>query len=142
MAPLPTPKRFGLPVTPYAHDETGDHWIVVVPNPEFSGKRLGVTFIEGEARTTDILKAREFSDIFDYEVTPFASAPTWHVAPEAPTGARPEWSKENSPKTALETALAEVPQGQFAKVGPEPEPLAVVNQPRRGRPPKAATAAA
>lgn len=142
MAPSPAPKRFGLPVTPYAHDETGDHWIVVVPNPEFSGKRLGVTFIEGEARTTDILRAREFSEVLGYTVTPFAGAPAWTEATEPPTGGRPEWAHENSPKTAIESAEARAPQGQFAKSGPEPEPLSTINKPRRGRPPKAATAAA
>lgn len=131
-----------MPVTPYTHDETGEHWIVVVPNPEFSGKRLGVTFIEGEARTTDILRAREFSEVLGYEVTPYTGAPTWEGSKEPTRGNMPEWKPESSPKTAIETAEAARPQGAFAVPGPEPESLKNINLPRQGRPPKAAEAVA
>lgn len=104
-----------MPLTTYAHDEPGKHWIVVTPEPEFQGSRLGVPFIKGEGRTEYIEKAREFSELYNYEVTPYSGAPAWPepaANPDIQQGVRPEWVIEGSPKTARETPLNR-PEGQL-----------------------------
>ena len=104
-----------MPLRPETHDETGGHWIVMTPNPEWAGKRLGVRFEEGEGRTMDILKAFEFSEIYGYDVIGPTGSERWEatVAMDMSAGERPEWSTESAPKTALEEAIAAKPTGQF-----------------------------
>lgn len=84
-------------LAPEPHDEPGNHWIVITPNAEFLGKRLGVGFVDGEGRTTDPDKAREFDLIYGYEVVPFVDAPTWVGIEES----RPETGKAWTPEPSI-----------------------------------------
>lgn len=103
-----------MPLTEYTHDETGNHWIIETPNPEFTGRRLGVTFVDGEGRTTYIEKAKEFCEVYDYTVVPYTGAPSWDqpVSYDEETGERPAWEEESNPKVTLEAPL-ERPEGQL-----------------------------
>jgi len=57
-----------MPIAPYLHQEGPEWFIVKTQNDAFSGKRLGVTFVEGEGWTDDRLKACEFAESFNYTV--------------------------------------------------------------------------
>lgn len=88
---------------------------MLTPNPEFSGKRLGVTFVDGEARTQYLEKAKEFSEVFGYEVVPFTGAPTWEEIPDpmVSAGEHAPWAEEESHrKLPAETPLNR-PEGQL-----------------------------
>ena len=104
-----------MPLASYSHDEPGEQWIVRTPDPEFSGKRLFVTFIDGEARTQYMDKAREFSEIYNYEVIPYTGAPTWDVVPEVSEtpGARAEWQEESSSLRMVKEKPLGRPEGQM-----------------------------
>ena len=61
------------------HNE-GKHYIVQVPNSEFSGKRLNMVFVEGTGRTADVEKAKFFDDYYGYDVIAYQGAPRWGSA--------------------------------------------------------------
>ncbi len=75
-----------MPISKYVHEfKSADGkpvFVVRTPNPEFAGKRLGVTFIDGEAKfaaKTDDL-ARRFDEEFGYEVTLPSGHKRWRLA--------------------------------------------------------------
>lgn len=82
------------------HDE-GDHYIILVPNSEFSGRRLvssgaPVQFINGEGRTALREVAQELEEAFGYDVVlpvgvePWEHASTPDPAKRNPFMAQPE----------------------------------------------------
>ncbi len=89
----------------------------MTPNPEFAGKRLGVTFVDGEARTRDIIRAKEFSEIYGYEVVPFPDAPTWEELDDpmglGPGAVRPEWEDEEASAKRPQEVPLNRPEGQL-----------------------------
>jgi hypothetical protein len=75
-----------MPIAKYTHDlksQTKDPvFIVRTPNRSFSGKRLGVTFVDGEAtftaKTHEI--AKRFDEEFGYEVILPTGYKRWRYA--------------------------------------------------------------
>lgn len=57
-----------MPIAPYRHEEGPEWYIVQTANKAWSGKRLGVAFVEGEGWTDDREKAREFAETYGYTV--------------------------------------------------------------------------
>jgi hypothetical protein len=97
-----------MPLAPYTHDEPGENWIVETPNREFTGKRLGVTFLDGVGYTPDIWTARRLSDEFNYDVIGYTGAERWDEAtPE------PEVKPSRPAAKSMKEALAAMPKGQF-----------------------------
>jgi hypothetical protein len=88
-------------IRPEPHDEPGNHFIILTPNPEFRGKRLGTFFQDGEARVTDVDKAREFDLWYGYEVIVPAGFTDFWVAPKEE---RPVTAKEWGPDPAIAIA--------------------------------------
>lgn len=73
-----------MSISPYTHDE-GSHFIIRAPSLKngvaFNGTRYRVTFQKGEARTDSEEKAREFHELYGYEII----LPTGHRGFPVPT---------------------------------------------------------
>ena len=93
-----------MPIATYKHDEKGDHFIVGTSNREFSGKRLGVTFIEGEGRTRDPYKAMIFDEVYGYEIILPPGHPGWELTPDPASLVvhGREWSREGSTAVVID----------------------------------------
>lgn len=109
-----------MPIAPYRHEEDPSWFIVQTPNREWSGKRCGVTFVEGEGWTDDEAVARELDETYGYTVILGAGAKKWetaappeklvvHKAPYKDQSATPAQraKNRNSKDVARESAEAE-----------------------------------
>lgn len=104
-----------MPLKDYTHDEPREVWFISTKNKEFTGKREGVTFIDGEGETPDIWMARQFDQYYGYDVVGYTGSERWgeQVDAEATTGKTlPEHKNRTAYKTMAD-ALANLPKGQF-----------------------------
>lgn len=93
-----------MPLLERTHDEPGGHYIVQVPNTQYSGKRLGVTFVEGEGRTKSREKAIRFSDVYGYDVMRPTGTEGWEIPhdPHEDVEFGTEWELEGAAPVAIE----------------------------------------
>lgn len=74
----------------------GKHYVIITPNHEFSGKRLGVVFVEGTGRTKYEEKARVFDETFGYDVRLGHGMKPWVNAVVGPAEYLADWKAEPS----------------------------------------------
>jgi hypothetical protein len=104
-----------MPLKEYTHDEPGEMWYVETPNREFSGKREGVTFIDGVGQTADIWTARLFDQYYGYDVIGYTGSERWgeQIEPSAATGKELPEHKNRTAFKSMADAIANLPKGQF-----------------------------
>jgi len=61
-----------LPLATHSNDKAGNRFLIETLNQEFTGKRFGVRFIDGEGETEDINVAIKCSNAGYYVVPPTA----------------------------------------------------------------------
>lgn len=97
-----------MPLKEYTHDEPGENWIVETPNRGFTGRRLGVPFLDGVGYTPDIWTARRLSEEFGYDVIGYTGSERWESANTEESVPQPR----PVAKTMAE-AMRVQPKGQF-----------------------------
>lgn len=98
-----------MPIAKYVHKEKGRDgnpvFIVNTPNPNFTGQRLGVTFVNGEGRTRYIERAKRLSEEFGYNVILPANVEPWEEIGQKRAERFPDYGPEDASTEALETEL-------------------------------------
>lgn len=126
-----------MPILPQTHNE-GDWFIVMAPSLKdgklFNGTRYRVDFNQGEARTDSEDKAREFDELYGYNVQLPTGHPGWDFPPNSDAFKRDHKGKPDKEESVKRVILDRDSQRFGEGIAPE----------RRGpgRPKKAEASAA
>lgn len=106
-----------MPLATHSNDEPGNHFIVETLNREFSGKRYGVRFVDGEAYVSDPEIARDMCNCLKL----FVVAPTSYLKDkdfnEAEWGGKENRMTSKEWKAESSTSMVKTEQDRLSGAG-------------------------